>query len=139
MKVIVSSVSSDSHTWNLIFMQLYMEELGFEVINLGACVGYDELIKRCHFEKPDLLLISTVNGHGCIEGVNIATMISNYPVLQRMTTVIGGKLTTKGDDNKQAIMDLYNAGFDGVFAGEDSLSCFREFLLKNKFLLKEIA
>ncbi|MGQ4416103.1 methylaspartate mutase, partial [Streptomyces sp. SAS_269] len=33
--VVVSSLASDAHTWNLVFLQLLIEESGFDVVNLG--------------------------------------------------------------------------------------------------------
>jgi hypothetical protein len=35
--IVVTSVSSDSHTWNLVSLQLLFEELGPRMSNLGAC------------------------------------------------------------------------------------------------------
>lgn len=49
--VLVSSVSSDSHTWNLVFLQLLLEEMGHEVTNIGSCVPDDLLIEECRLPQ----------------------------------------------------------------------------------------
>ncbi|BAU88404.1 methylaspartate mutase [Streptomyces laurentii] len=51
-RVLVSSVSSDSHTWNLVFLQLLLEDLGHEVTNIGACVPDELLIAECRRHRP---------------------------------------------------------------------------------------
>ncbi|MGW7413543.1 cobalamin-dependent protein, partial [Streptomyces sp. NPDC054863] len=57
-RVLVSSVSSDSHTWNLVYLQLVLEELGHEVRNIGACVPDDLLLEECLAHRPALVVIS---------------------------------------------------------------------------------
>lgn len=47
LEAILSSTSSDSHMWNLIFIQLVLEEHGYHVTNLGACVPVEALVDRC--------------------------------------------------------------------------------------------
>lgn len=42
--VVLSTIPSDSHTWNLLFLQLLLEEHGCEVTNLGACVPVATLV-----------------------------------------------------------------------------------------------
>lgn len=64
----MASVASDSHTWNLVFLYLLLEELGFDVVNLGASLPDDILISECTRIEPDLVVISSVNGHGYNDG-----------------------------------------------------------------------
>jgi methylaspartate mutase sigma subunit len=132
-KALVSSIPSDSHMWNLIFMQLLLEEKGFAVVNLGACVPIEILIKEAHKHKPDLLVISTVNGHGHFEGLQIMTEIKKYQLLKKMQIVIGGKLGILGKENQAFEKKLLDSGFHGVFHGENSLEEFSKFLRSNKF------
>jgi methylaspartate mutase sigma subunit len=107
--VVVSSVSSDSHTWNLVFLQLLIEELGFEVVNLGACVPDELLVSECLSIRPGMVVISRE--------------------LARIPMVIGGKLGTSGGQTTQQVEDLLAAGFDAVFDDRaDGPASFRRFI-----------
>ena len=123
-QAIVCTVPSDSHTWNLIYMQLLLEEYGINVINLGCCVPAEELVKQCHKIKPDMVVISTINGHGYMEGKETLLEIKKYEILNNIEFFIGGKLTVNGELKKSQISELINLGFQGVFTGKDSVNDF---------------
>jgi methylaspartate mutase sigma subunit len=50
-KFVVTSVSSDAHMWNLVFLQLLLEENGGEVVNIGACVPDEVIIEECSSKR----------------------------------------------------------------------------------------
>lgn len=128
LKVVLSSVSSDSHTWNLVFMQLLLEELGHEVINLGACVPDEMIIEECANHSPDMLVISSVNGHGNIDGERMIRRMRADPRMAKLPAVIGGKLGTKGADNLQYNKTLLEAGFSAVFEDAGGIKQFENFV-----------
>jgi methylmalonyl-CoA mutase cobalamin-binding subunit len=127
-KFLVSSVSSDAHMWNLVFLQLLLEEHGGEVSNLGACVPDQVIIDECRKERPDVLVLSTVNGHGHLDGLRLIRRIRSEPDLAGLRVVIGGKLGVRGAENVQFIEALSEGGFDAVFESEGGLENFNEFL-----------
>lgn len=124
---IVTSTVSDSHTWNLVYMQLLLEEMGHEVINLGSCVPEELLVEECLRYGPDLLVVSSVNGHGFNDGLRIATHMRSVPELRYLCMVIGGKLSVDGVRDVGFTRRLLNEGFDAVF-GDDELDAFRAFV-----------
>ncbi|MFF0630229.1 cobalamin B12-binding domain-containing protein [Streptomyces sp. NPDC004296] len=127
-RVIVSSLASDSHTWNLVYLQLLLEELGHEVTNLGACVPDDVLVATCTRQSPDLIVISSVNGHGFQEGERVIHALRAQPSLAATPIVIGGKLGTAGSDPCQS-RTLIDAGYDAVFEdGAAGVVSFRSFV-----------
>jgi methylaspartate mutase sigma subunit len=127
-EIIVSSVSSDSHTWNLIFLQLLLEELGHRVTNLGSCVPDDLLIAECECRRPNLIVLSSVNGHGYQEGLRIIRALRAVPALAATPVVIGGKLGTSGADPRLA-RALTDASFDAVFEDDRAgVLSFRSFV-----------
>lgn len=128
MKVLLATIPSDSHMWNLVFVQLYLEEMGYEVMNLGACVPVNLLIKTTQEYDPDIIVISSINGHANMEGLEIAQSIRKDSNINKKVLVIGGKLGTKGKDNVQYKEPLINAGFDKVFVESDSLEDFKTFM-----------
>ncbi|MET7616055.1 cobalamin-dependent protein [Streptomyces sp. NPDC005408] len=127
-KFMVSSVSSDAHMWNLVFLQLLLEEYGGEVSNLGACVPDQVIIDECRKDRPDVLVLSTVNGHGHLDGLRLIRKIRSEPDLENLRVVIGGKLGVRGAENVQFIEALSEGGFDAVFESEGGLENFNEFL-----------
>jgi methylaspartate mutase sigma subunit len=124
MSVIVTSLSSDAHTWNLVYLQLVLEELGCRVHNLGACTPTEKIMAECLATLPDLVVVSSVNGHGAQDGPRLIKAIRSCPDLATMPVVIGGKLDTEGGDS-QAAAGLRMAGFDAVFGDTDRLTQFR--------------
>lgn len=127
--VIVSSVTSDAHTWNLVYLQLLIEELGFDVVNLGPCVPDELLESECLSLRPALVVISSVNGHGYQDGRRMVERLRSHPELRDVPMVIGGKLGIAGGESDRHIEDLLYAGFDAVFDDrEDSPALFRRFV-----------
>lgn len=126
--VVVSSVASDSHTWNLVFLQLLLEEFGHDVVNLGACVPDDLLVEQCRRRDPDLVVISSVNGHGHQDGTRVVGKLRACPALAATPVVIGGKLGIGGADNQRYTDDLMRAGFDAVFDDSSDVVAFHHFV-----------
>lgn len=115
MKAIVCTIPSDSHSWNLVFMSLFLQDHGYEVINLGACTQITSIFQEIYRSRPDLILVSTVNGHGYIEGVDIARELKNNNVTKNINLIIGGKVGVSGNENIKHLKALLDSGFDGVF------------------------
>jgi methylaspartate mutase sigma subunit len=116
LSVVVTSVASDSHTWNLVYLQLVLTELGHRVRNLGPCVPADAVVAECLRQQADLVVVSTVNGHGFRDGRWLIDRIRSRPELFTLPVVIGGKLGIAGGPTGGAARaGLRSAGFDVVF------------------------
>ncbi|MFB7115762.1 cobalamin B12-binding domain-containing protein [Streptomyces sp. NPDC056190] len=126
--VLLSSVSSDSHTWNLVFLQLLLEEMGNRVVNLGACVPDELLIQECSVIRPDLVVISTVNGHGQADGHRLIGKIRARPEIRHTPVVIGGKLGITGGAQEDTARRLVSAGFSAVFSDDAEPAALGRFL-----------
>lgn len=127
LKVIVTSTVSDSHTWNLVFLQLLLEEMGHDVVNIGPCVPDRLLAGECVGHAPDLVVVSSVNGHGFNDGLRLIGTLRSTPGLERTPVVIGGKLGVDGVPDVGRTRRLLAAGFDAVF-GDDDLAAFGSFV-----------
>jgi methylaspartate mutase sigma subunit len=113
--VLVSGLASDAHSWNLVYLQLLVEDLGHHVLNLGPCVPDELLVTECHRHRPALVVISSVNGHGYQEGLRLIRRLRGEAGLRPLPVVIGGKLGTVGGESEEHIKALLDAGFDAVF------------------------
>ncbi|MDQ1721835.1 MAG: methylaspartate mutase sigma subunit [Pseudonocardiales bacterium] len=125
LSIVVTTVVSDSHTWNLVFLQLALEELGHDVRNLGPCVPPAEVVSECLRSRPDLLVVSTVNGHGMRDGTQLIGQIRQCPELMELPVVIGGKLGIAGPAGLQSSARLRAAGFDAVYEDGASAAALR--------------
>lgn len=125
---VISSVASDSHTWNLVYLQLALEELGYTVTNLGACVPDEMLVDECLRLDPDLVVVSSVNGHGYIDGARLIARVRARPELAETPVVIGGMLGISGPDGRRGHDQLLAAGFSAVFGDGSRMPAFRAYL-----------
>lgn len=127
LKVLITGLASDAHTWNLVFLQKYVEERGHEVLNLGSCVPDDMLEDACVRYAPDLLVVSSVNGHGLSDGLRAIAVLRARPELARLPIIIGGKLSTAGQLSASERERLTTAGFDAIF-DDTSMPAFKTML-----------
>jgi methylaspartate mutase sigma subunit len=128
LDVVVATVSSDAHTWNLVYLQLLLEELGCRVTNLGACTPDEAIVRECLCRRPDLVVISSLNGHGGQEGLRLIEVLRGRPDLVATPVVIGGKLDVAGGGAGRTAARLLAAGFDAVFDDSGGLTSFRSFV-----------
>lgn len=125
-KCLLSTVESDSHIWNLIYLEKLLEEHGATVRNLGSCTPVRHVIAELFEHRPDLLVVSSVNGHGHHGARVLLTEIRRAGL--DVPCVVGGKLTTAESDNDRVRRDLLDHGFTDVFVGADAIPRFLEFL-----------
>ncbi|HZO66936.1 MAG TPA: cobalamin-dependent protein [Kribbellaceae bacterium] len=114
LNIVIGALSSDAHTWNLVFLQLLLEELGHRVRNLGPCVPDEVVVQACREHPVDLLLVTSINGHGVQDGKSLIRAVRNRPELASVPVAIGGLLDTDGTGHRAELLD---AGFDAVFEG----------------------
>ncbi|MFD5075696.1 cobalamin B12-binding domain-containing protein [Streptomyces sp. NPDC058371] len=128
LDVVVTGLPSDAHTWNLVFIQLLLEDLGHKVVNLGPCIPEDEIVESCCKFQPDLLVVSSVNGHGFNDARPLITSVRSRWELAGLPAVIGGKLGVSGGGQEEQAAELMAAGFDAVFQEGVDFAAFESFV-----------
>lgn len=128
LSVVLTSVSSDSHTWNLVVLQLVLEELGHQVHNLGACVPDELMVSECLRLQPDLIVVSSVNGHGFHDGLRLIRQVRDHAELAGTPMVIGGKLGIAGPGCDRSRAQLTAAGYGAVFEDGTGLTAFQSYV-----------
>ncbi|TCC07867.1 cobalamin B12-binding domain-containing protein [Kribbella soli] len=128
LSVVLTSVSSDSHTWNLVVLQLVLEELGHQVHNLGACVPDELMVSECLRLRPDLVVVSSVNGHGFHDGLRLIRQVRSHAELAGTPMVIGGKLGIAGPGCDRSRAQLTAAGYGAVFEDGTGLTAFQSYV-----------
>ncbi|MFL1381696.1 MULTISPECIES: cobalamin B12-binding domain-containing protein [unclassified Nocardiopsis] len=126
-EILLSGTSSDAHTWNLVFLQLLLEEAGHRVANLGPCVPDRLLVDEALELSPRLIVLGSVNGHGHQDGLRAVTALRSRPELALVPVVIGGKLGVNGPLGADRVRELTDAGFDAVF-GDADIDAFVSYL-----------
>ena len=126
--VVVTTTASDSHTWNLVYLQALVEELGYDVVNLGPCVPDDLLVDTCRDVMPSMVVVSSVNGHGYQDGLRVIGKLRACPLLVATPVVIGGKLGIASHLDEPQVGRLVEAGFDAVFQDGGNGVDFRRFV-----------
>ncbi|WP_018802287.1 cobalamin B12-binding domain-containing protein [Salinispora arenicola] len=114
-KSLVTTMRSDAHTWNLVVLQLYLQQWGHDVLNLGPCVPEDLLLQQSEWFEPDLIVVSTVNGHGTHDARSLVRRLRGSERLAATRIVLGGKLGVAGDRCDAELRSLRDAGYDAVF------------------------
>jgi methylaspartate mutase sigma subunit len=127
-RAVIATVPSDSHMWNMVYIELLLKEHGWDVINLGACTPPELVVETCLAERPDMLVISSVNGHGHIGGRKVIGQVRSQAELDYLPAVIGGKLGTLGANNSVFAEPLVSAGFSAVFLESEGVPAFTEFI-----------
>ncbi|MBC3269431.1 cobalamin B12-binding domain-containing protein [Pseudomonas sp. SWRI81] len=123
---LLATVESDSHMWNLVYLQLWLGEHGLQVKNLGSCTPIDAVLGALEQRRSDLLVVSSVNGHGYSQGLELIRQVrQRYPHLR---CVIGGKLTTSEAQTLAVRRALIDAGYNQVFVGADAIEQFSAYL-----------
>lgn len=125
-RCVLSTVESDSHLWNLVYLQKLLEEHGAEVRNLGTCTPVQSVAEAIRADRPDLLVVSSVNGHGS-HGARVLLSALRERGLE-VPCAIGGKLTTAVSDDDRVRRELLELGYTDVFLGDDAIDRFRGFL-----------
>lgn len=117
LRILLCSVVSDSHMWNLVALQLELEGRGHRVVNLGPCTPVETVVGACRAQRPDCVVVSSVNGYGHVDGARLIVALRADPGLAGLPVVIGGKLGVHGtaDDARS----LGRLGYDAVLPVED--------------------
>ncbi|MEK9522895.1 cobalamin B12-binding domain-containing protein [Streptomyces sp. NPDC087908] len=115
-RVLLTTGSSDAHTWNLVHLQLFLEEHGHSVLNLGPCVPEQLLVDTARMTSPDLVVLSSVNGHGHQDGLRAARALRADRKTRGLPMVIGGLLGISPEGAATRTAELLDAGYDEVYA-----------------------
>lgn len=125
-KVLLAGPPADAHTWNLIYLELLLQENGFCVTNLGPNVAHALLFETLTQKPHDLVVMSCLNGSVKQEGLALMEERSSRTRGGEIF-VIGGALQEQEDINgtQRALMQ---AGFLDAFLNESDPSRFVRFL-----------
>jgi methylaspartate mutase sigma subunit len=82
------------------------------------------LVAECLRADPDLVVMSSVNGHGAVDGLATIAALRAEPRLADTPVVIGGKLGVAGPPDPSVGLRLRRAGFTAVYGDGTDLPAF---------------
>lgn len=95
-KVLLAGPPADAHTWNLIYLELLLQENGFCVTNLGPNRAHALLFETLTQKPHDLIVVSCLNGSVRQEGLALMEERSSRTMGGEIF-VIGGTLHEQED------------------------------------------
>src|SRR5260370_32047988 len=128
MTAIIATVRSDAHTWNLVYLQLLLQQNDFTTHIVGPCSEPRAVVRACRQKTPTVLVMSTVNGHGYIDAPAFMRTLSLHIPDRTFPVVVGGMLGINEADERRKKQTLLACGFDAVFTGATSIAEFLEFI-----------
>jgi methylaspartate mutase sigma subunit len=111
-----------------VFLELLLREWRMEVVNLGCCTPPQLVVEEVGGGASDLVVVSSVNGHGYSQGLELMGLIRKGCPGLKAPVVIGGRLTTAERTDLVVEPALRAAGYHSVFVGENSIGRFSQFL-----------
>jgi methylaspartate mutase sigma subunit len=125
---VLTTLRSDAHSWNLVVLERYLVEQRFSVRNLRVCVPPQAILQACLRERPALLVVSTLNGHGFVDGLRLIELVREHGELRDMRAVVGGLLGCEAARAGEHAARLVAAGFDEAFPDGTTLQEFGRYL-----------
>ncbi|MDV8022647.1 cobalamin B12-binding domain-containing protein [Rhodococcus sp. IEGM 1330] len=117
-RVLIVTTPSDVHSWNLVFLSLVVRDAGMSCRIVGPASQLDEIVVGAEEFAPDVVLVSTINGHGEFEAADVLNALRevcdpHVPVL------IGGILGVSHELRSSRRSALLSMGYTEVFEGAD--------------------
>lgn len=118
LRVLIITTPSDVHSWNLVFLSLVVRDAGMTCRIVGPAPQLEEIKSGAVEFDPDIILVSTINGHGEFEATDVLLALrevcdADIPVL------IGGILGVTQESMGRRRSVLLSMGYTEVFEGAD--------------------
>lgn len=119
-KVIMGVAASDSHVVANHLIAFQLRQLGYDVVNLGACTPVSEFVE-CAGENPDALaiVIGSINGHAA-EDLAPLKAVREQGLLP-CPVIVGGNLSVGSTKTGREGDALLSLGVDHVLRDIDEL------------------
>jgi 5-methyltetrahydrofolate--homocysteine methyltransferase len=99
-KVIIGTVKGDLHDIGKNIVSMLLEGAGFEVVNMGADVGIDQIIELIHKESPDVLGLSALLTTTMVYMREVIEALEKKNIRNRVKVIIGGAPITQAYANE---------------------------------------
>ncbi len=94
-KVIIGTVKGDLHDIGKNIVSMLLEGAGFEVVNMGADVGIEQIIELINKEAPDILGLSALLTTTMVYMQEVIQALDNAKIRDKVKVIIGGAPITQ--------------------------------------------
>lgn len=116
-KVVIGTIGSDAHVTGQFILTRAMEDAGFQVIRLGACVPQEEFIEAAIETGADAILVSSLYGMAYFDCEALREKCIEAG-LKDVILYIGGHLGTNREKWDDVEARFRGIGFDRVYSPE---------------------
>lgn len=118
--LVLGVIGSDCHSVGNRILQVFFEEQGFRVVNLGVLVSQDEFIDAAIESDAQAILVSSLYGHGELDCAGFRDRCVERG-LDHVLCYVGGNLVV-GKVSPEDVSRRFKAmGFDRVFPASADL------------------
>jgi len=128
--VVIGTIGSDAHVTGQFILTRALEDAGFQVVRLGACVPQEEFIEAAIETGAAAILVSSLYGMAYFdcEGLREKCIEAG---LKDVILYIGGQLGTNREDFRDVEKSFKELGFDRVFNSDTRPAQVIENLMKD--------
>ncbi|MFC1502333.1 corrinoid protein [bacterium] len=94
-KVIIGTVKGDLHDIGKNIVSMLLEGAGFEVVNMGADVGVEQIIELINKESPDILGLSALLTTTMVYMQEVIEALNKANIRDKVKVIIGGAPITQ--------------------------------------------
>lgn len=118
--IVLGVIGSDCHSVGNKILNVFLNERGFRVVNLGVMVSQDEFIDAAIEAKAQAIVVSSLYGHGELDCAGLRERCLERG-LDHMLLYVGGNLVV-GKTPREVVTEKFLAmGFNRVFMPSDDL------------------
>lgn len=130
--ILIAMTESDAHVVAIRLLQLFLEENGYQVINLGACAPLREVVETAARTRPLCIVLGTQNGHALEDVATLLPLKQEYAV--SCPVLMGGNVSVGAKKSRESLDKLKAAGVTEICASFEDLLDFIELMLEQEEL-----
>jgi len=118
-EIIIAMTESDAHVVANKLLQLYLEEHGYNIINLGACTPMKQVAQTAAVINPQAIVLGSQNGHALEDISSLLSLKKDFHI--DCPVILGGNLSVGAQKSNDLELKLQQAGVDYICQNFDEL------------------
>ncbi|MFT6778541.1 MAG: methylaspartate mutase sigma subunit [Paraglaciecola sp.] len=118
-EVIIAMTESDAHVVANKLLQLYLEDHGYNIINLGACTPMKHVVQSAAVINPQAIVLGSQNGHALEDISSLLSLKKDFKI--NCPVILGGNLSVGAQKSNDFELEFQRAGVDYICQTFDDL------------------
>lgn len=123
-EIIVAMTESDAHVVANKLLEVYLQEQGYSIINLGACTPLREVAETAAANAPQAIVLGSQNGHALEDISGLSSLKTEFHI--DCPVILGGNLSVGAEKSDDLERKLKTAGVDFICQDFEDLSALLE-------------